>query len=284
MNQANSREITACAIVVLMLATVIAPRARQWLRDGGPARILHLFAETCNLVNDRNEVISLVSPRIGPGPFTIVLENDFTAGLDSHQAVSIDGAKQGLAVGPLVVDVAEAAVWQPKPEWTQLRDADVARWPSPAELPSGITFFLEETVEGIAGDDLSTCLTGVEGLAGRGDGLTPTGDDMLMGVLYGLWVWHPRQEWMRMILETAVPRTTTLSANFLRAAADGEAVRQWHDLVNGRPQAVAEIMAIGHSSGADAWAGFVYTGSALRSARRCAVGRRPSVHMPHQLW
>lgn len=257
----------------MMLAKLIAPRARQWLRDGRPARVLHLFTEACNLVNDRNEVVSLVSPRIGPGPFTIVLENDFTAGLEAHQAVSVDDAGQRLAIGPLAVDIAEAAVWQPKPDWARLRDADIAGWPSPAGLPPGINAYLKQTVDGIAGDDPAICLAGVEGLAGRGGGLTPTGDDVLMGVLYGLWVRHPRREWMEMILETAVPRTTTLSSNFLRAAAAGEAVRQWHDLVNGRPHAVAEIISIGQTSGADAWAGFVHTGHALQAALR-AQSRR----------
>ncbi len=62
---------------------------------------------------------------------------------------------------------------------------------------------------------------------------------------------------MDFILKTAVPRTTTLSANFLRAAAAGEAVWQWHDLVNGRSYAINQILAIGHTSGADAWAGFM---------------------------
>jgi hypothetical protein len=247
-----------------MLARLVTPRARQWLLNGRPARVLHLFNEVCNLVNDQNEVISLVSPRVGPGPFTVTVEGDFTAGLDARQAVSIDSARQILSVGSLVVDARGASVWRPKPDWARLRDADVAGWPSPHELPPDIHAYLEQTVKGIAVDDWSACLVGVEGLAGRGGGLTPAGDDVLMGVLYGLWVWYPRREWLEMILETAAPRTTTLSANFIRAAADGEAVRQWHDLVNGHPRAVDQILAIGHTSGADAWAGFAYTGHVLR--------------------
>jgi hypothetical protein len=93
-----------------------------------------------------------------------------------------------------------------------------------------------------------------------GKGLTPTGDDVLMGVIYGLWVWYPQRDWIRLIVETAVPRTTSLSAAFLRAAEDGEATFHWHDLVNGRAGAVNQILSIGHSSGRDAWAGFTYVG------------------------
>lgn len=261
-----------------MLGTLITPRVQRWLRNVRRTRILHIFTGACNLVNDQNEVISLVSPRIGPGPFTIVLESDGVVEVDVHQPVSIDGDRQILTVGSLVVDAGKALLWQPVPDWTQLRDADMAHWPPPTGLPPHLDAYLSQTITGVATNDSSMCLAGVEGLAGRGTGLTPAGDDVLMGIVYGLWVWYPshpprrsRQEWLEMIVETAVPRTTTLSANFLRAAAEGEAVRQWHDLVNGCSGAIDQILAIGHTSGADAWAGFVRASTTLNS--------RPAHHL-----
>lgn len=253
-----------------MIAQEVTPRAQQWLRNSRSARVLHLFEEVCTLINERDEVISLVSPAIGSGPFTVVLAGEFTAGLAVDQPVALDGARRALTVGPLVVDTGAAAVWQPRPDWSKLRNADIAKWPPAAGLPANIDASLKLTIDGIIDNDALTCRAGVEGLAGRGPGLTPMGDDVLVGVLYALWVWYPphlsrpRQEWLEMIRATAVPRTTTLSANFLRAAGDGEAVWQWHELVNGRPRAIDRILAIGHTSGADAWAGFQYTGSVLR--------------------
>lgn len=260
-----------------MIAQEVTPRAQQWLRNSRSARVLHIFEEVCTLTNERDEVISLVSPAIGSGPFTVVLAGEFTAGLAVDQPVALDSARQRLAVGPLVVDAGEAAVWQPRPDWSRLRNADITKWPPAAGLPAAglsanINASLKLTVAGIIDNDTPACRAGVEGLAGRGPGLTPMGDDVLVGVLFALWVWYPShlprslQEWMELIVATAVPRTTTLSANFLRAAADGEAVWQWHELVNGRPQAIDRILAIGHTSGADAWAGFQYTGSVLRPA------------------
>ena len=74
-------------------------------------------------------------------------------------------------------------------------------------LPPEIESYLQQLLKGIADGDEVMGRTAVLGLAGRGGGLTPTGDDVLMGVLYGLWVWHPRQEWMEMIVAPAVPRT-----------------------------------------------------------------------------
>lgn len=243
-----------------MLCNLVTPRTLEWLRNGRPARILHLFDEVCNLVNDEDEVISLVSAQVGAGPFALVLDGAFTAGLNVRQPIAIDHARGTLTIGSLIVDFAETAVWQPRPDWAQLQRVDWTAWPAPAALPAQIAHYLQQVVMGIMDDDTAVCLCGVRGLAGRGGGLTPTGDDVLLGVLYGLWVWQPRRHWLEMMVETAVPLTTTLSAAFLRAAAAGEAVWQWHELVNGRADAVEQILAIGHSSGSDAWAGFVYTG------------------------
>jgi hypothetical protein len=247
----------------MMSAAAITPRVLRWLRAGRPARILHLLADVCNLVNDQDEVISLVSPRIGPGPFMIVLDEELHLEIDANQTVRIDDARQLLALGSWMVDLRQAAIWQPIPDWSRLQDTDVDTGSLPVQLAPELDTSLKQTIAGIATNDPPTCLAGVKGLAGRGGGLTPAGDDVLMGLLYGLWAWYPRREWMEMIVETAVPRTTTLSANFLRAAAGGEAVWQWHDLVNNRPRAVEKIVSIGHSSGADALAGFVYAAQCL---------------------
>ncbi len=248
-----------------MIAQKITPRVQQWLRNSLSARVLHLFDEVCTLVNDQDDVISLVSPRIGPGPFTAVLAGDFTSGLDVHQPVTLDNARLSLTVGPLVVDAEGAAVWQPRPDWSRLAHADWVAWPPAPMLPAALDDALKLTLDGIIAHDAQTCLAGVTRLAGRGRGLTPAGDDVLVGVLFGLWVWYPdhlqpsRQTWQRLIVSTAVPQTTTLAANFLRAAGDGEAMWPWHDLIDGRPGAVERILAMGHTSGEDAWAGFVAT-------------------------
>jgi hypothetical protein len=103
-------------------------------------------------------------------------------------------------------------------------------------------------------------------ITGLGTGLTPAGDDYLMGALYALWAMGRADAGvMAAVVETAVLRTTTLSLAWLRAAARGEASMPWHLLVqaalagdgDGVETAVAAILATGASSGAAAWAGFV---------------------------
>jgi hypothetical protein len=247
----------------MWIAQQITPRARRWLRISRSARVLHLFTEACTLVNERDELLALVSLAVGPGPFTVVIESGFTSSLDVGQRVTIDNQQETLTIGPLCVRAREAEIWSARPDWSRLRQADARGWPSPAELPPDIETYLAEALRGIVTVDRPLFRAGVAGLAGRGGGLTPTGDDVLMGILYGLWVWHRRREWMDAVVQTAVPRTTVLSAAFIRAAAAGEAVWQWHDLAAGRPGAVDRLLAIGHASGADAWAGFTHTRLAL---------------------
>jgi hypothetical protein len=122
-------------------------------------------------------------------------------------------------------------------------------------------------LQGLAAQDLDACGVGVRQLAGLGGGLTPAGDDFLMGALYGLWLTQPAaraRRWAQTMVDTAVPRTTTLAAAWLRAAAGGEAGVAWHELVDGmidgdasRVDAALDcILATGHTSGADALAGF----------------------------
>ena len=58
-------------------SSLLTLRVQRWLHNGRPARILHLFDEVCNLVDDRGDVISLADPAVGSGPFTMVMEGDF---------------------------------------------------------------------------------------------------------------------------------------------------------------------------------------------------------------
>lgn len=84
-------------------------------------------------------------------------------------------------------------------------------------------------------------------LAGRGQGLTPAGDDVLCGYLAGLVLWHQREREAAVIAAAAAARTTALSATLLRHAAAGELPGPAHALVAaGDP---APLRSFGHTSG-----------------------------------
>jgi hypothetical protein len=108
--------------------------------------------------------------------------------------------------------------------------------------------------------------TAVAKLAGFGPGFTPAGDDFLVGVLFGLWATRPKDEVVRLAeiaVETAVPRTTQLSAAWLQAAGRGEAWLPWHGLVVALSRGhdwqspVRRILNQGATSGTAALLGFI---------------------------
>lgn len=243
-----------------MICRTLTPHVLQWLGNGRPARILNLFDEVCNLADDEGNVVSLVSANVGRGPFSMIIDGDFTKGINARTSVAVDAAASVVTVGPHTITTDRSLIWNPIPEWQALKADASLNLTGPSSLDREIAQPLRQLVEGIKNDDATACRSGAYHLAGLGNGLTPAGDDVLMGVLYGLRVWYPREEWMRLIVQTAVPRTTTLSAAFLKAAGEGEATIHWHNLVNGRADALNQILAIGSTSGRDAWAGFASLG------------------------
>ena len=120
------------------------------------------------------------------------------------------------------------------------------------------------------GGDPGQLRRGAARLAGLGSGLTPAGDDFLAGVMLWAWLAHSDpSEFCRTVVAAAAPRTTTLSAAFLRAAAGGECNAAWHTMLTALEggmedvlaPSVQEVLAHGATSGADTLAGFLWMGS-----------------------
>jgi hypothetical protein len=127
-----------------------------------------------------------------------------------------------------------------------------------------------------SGDDAGVC-RGTRQLLGAGQGLTPSGDDVLCAVLLVLCgVGDPAPI---ALLGAAVQgrwtATTSLSASLLDAARRGYAVPEVASLVEcalrgdvaGAREALATTLEIGHSSGADLVAGLAGSLRVLANAR-----------------
>src|SRR2546428_1335833 len=109
-------------------------------------------------------------------------------------------------------------------------------------------------------------------LAGLGPGVTPSGDDVLVGGLLAFALHADDSRVMRQAIISAVrDRTTRISLAYLESAARGEASESWHRLVAalavddpGRiAGATRGVMAFGETSGSDMLAGFLLTLDAL---------------------
>ena len=257
-------------------ALSLTPEVNYWLANTRHPRILHVFDRACNLLNERREVLSVVTPQIGNGPFNLVLEEEILLSehLTIESSVFIPGDQ--LRLGNLIISPADARLWSPSPDWEMLhaKKAKFLNQITSLTVPtyqSSLPPSLRSTFcTSIATVDLLTCLTITQKLAGLGIGLTPAGDDFIMGAIYAGWIVHPfevAKTLAREIANTAAPLTTSLSAAWLRSAGRGETGILWHHffdaLVSSNPvqvqNAVDGILATGETSGADAFAGCFHT-------------------------
>lgn len=68
----------------------LTPTVNAWLSISRHPRILHVFEHACNLINERREILSIVTQEIGDGPFNFVIEEDilFSGYLDLEAPIS----------------------------------------------------------------------------------------------------------------------------------------------------------------------------------------------------
>jgi hypothetical protein len=114
-------------------------------------------------------------------------------------------------------------------------------------------------------------LAGATALLGLGPGLTPSGDDCLVGWLAGLWVGGAQGRALLAaiapaLLAAARERTGDLGRAFLVAAAAGQVAEPVRDfVVTPSPSHLAGLLALGATSGGDLLAGYCLARAALCS-------------------
>jgi len=246
---------------------------KDWMTNSSQPRILHVFDSACNLINERRKILSIVSPQIGNGPFNLVIEDDllFSGHLRLESPVSVSIAQ--LILGNLTVSTGDATIWNPRPDWEVLytKKTEIINQIASSsfvnhKLAIPVTL-LSTFITSIVNADIPSSLVVTQKLAGLGQGLTPAGDDFMMGAIYGAWVIHPYETASTLtneIANTAIPLTTSLSAAWLRSAGKGEAGIVWHEFLDALNHAnsslqpsISRLLAVGETSGADALAGFI---------------------------
>jgi len=207
----------------------------------------------------------LVSSSVGDGPLNIVLDDTLRhlPMVVTGSAARADG--RSLCFDKLHVNLANAVLWEPRPDWACLRGGqqcvadglqgllDYAVQLAPPRsllcelsrssrrgcaegedtdpIEQRVAASLPGLRAGLAGDAVAL-RAAVRSLAGLGLGLTPAGDDFLCGLM--LWCWLTYDDPPHLcaqITQAATPGTTLLSAAFLRAAARGECSASWQCLL-----------------------------------------------------
>jgi len=265
-----------------------------WLQSCTVARILHVFDHVVNLVDGEGRVLSLVERVEDLGPFALLIENPgpFSLGqlVGEHGQVTLEGV---LRIGELAVDWQGMELWNAQPDWDTLRkerDAFLHALPvvqeqlawrrKQVDTDSHPPSAVREMPDGAQQINASrTAWDLVHGssrrkeellnrLLGAGQGLTPAGDDFLLGVLLAGHLFLPGAQRSKLradLLRQLPGRTTLLSNAWLRAAAEGECAMAWHRLFeavveSAEPdirKAVQELMQLGCTSGIAGMAGFL---------------------------
>lgn len=276
-------------------AKSLTDQVKSWLAASQQVRVLHVFEDVCNLINEEGEVLSVVAQKIGDGPFNLVVEGDilFSDHLNAESKISIQSNR--LTLENLDIKIDQAELWSPHPNWAILyakrnnilnQVTSLPKWKTfikqeiaasqsvlLARVPGTVqamTQFMDSLPSAIVNADLPKSIDSAKQLAGLGQGLTPSGDDFILGALLAAWIIHPRgtaRVLAEEITNAAMPLTTSLSAAWLRSAGRGEAGILWHNFFNALLANdpadiqfhIAQLLSVGHTSGADAFAGFIST-------------------------
>jgi hypothetical protein len=265
----------------------LTDHVKSWLAASKHARVLHVFEDACNLINEHGEVLSIVTHKIGNGPFNLVINEGFLFSdhLKADSKISIQSNQ--LILEYLNINVDKAELWSPRPSWEILRAKrnnilnqvmSLQKWElsikqeiaSSQRALLAMTPFTQSLLSAITSVGIPKGIDSAKQLAGLGHGLTPSGDDFILGAVLAAWIIHPEDVARVLgeeITKAAAPLTTSLSAAWLRSAGRGEAGILWHNFFNALiaddPQAIqiqiTRLLSVGHTSGADAFAGFMGT-------------------------
>jgi Protein of unknown function (DUF2877) len=280
--------------------------AQRFVERHAVACVAAVFPRSCNL-EARGDFLCIGDESIGRGPLNALLAGAaWTRLSESLPPVGTSARihRGTLHIGSIALDATCAEPWRPAFRQSARRPESVARALRRLEriaAERAPVDGLARLVLGTAGNRPSalepTALPRVQrlrawligdapppvDLLGLGPGLTPSGDDVLCGMLVAL---HAVGQTgmaaeLYAALAAAAPRATSpLSAAFLRAAAEGLGCEALHAAIaavlEGQTDAVSDravaLGRIGHTSGWDALAGAMLVLQAFGSTQRQPAG------------
>jgi hypothetical protein len=277
-----------------MIATTMASSVSQFVLNLPEisvvqGRLLSKHQHACNIELTTNQVIALVDESIGNGPLNIVLNDVSIVHALDKEDHEISISESHLRFGAFDISLVNAEVWDPRPDWQQLRHSyrlpvgglekmlmlarqhappgtmldllqPVAKQPRTRKFEQSLFAELSSILQDMQTEKISP-QGGAAALAGLGNGLTPAGDDFLLGIMLFAWLRSDSAiEICQPLAAAAEQRTTRLSACLLKQAAIGNCSEAWHSLFESFEQNVAALMSCGHTSGGDSLAGFIWAG------------------------
>jgi hypothetical protein len=246
-----------------------------------------VYARACNIAWE-GSLLTLVAPGPADGPTTLRLGHDARSDLRALFRVGDRVLRRGAIVQArsATLHLADAPIWRPAPPQPRVPRSQIAanlriagaalrrhrhRHSSVIDRAAGmVRAALEESCREL---DVARALPPIERLVGWGEGLTPAGDDFLVGwcaALDALAGGHElRVRFARDIgaaIAARTGRTTPIAAHCLRLATQGhfdagmhglrDALLCGHDVAR-LHGALASALAVGSTSGADTVTGLL---------------------------
>lgn len=246
------------------------------LRPGMHGRVHSAFRSVINVATEHPELFSLTAASVARAPraIQVCLDRMDHHGIAVGDHVSSDG--HTLRIGESFVVVVSAT-----PVWEECVSdgvpiagrvdvlAALLNAPVPMRSPSAFELAVVERVKSgvetlesaVLADDAEGAQRGVASLVGLGLGLTPTGDDVLTGAAFVASRLGGPLELVHRAVSGVVESgaTNDISLTAMRCALRGRAVQPIEDVyswlcgatTHNPHRLVADVLAIGHTSGAD---------------------------------
>jgi len=255
-------------------AVSIGQAVLEAMPAGFAGRVEGVFREGFYVAGPSGALFGVLGPRSWPGPLHLIVE-ELAGPPRRHDRVSVCG--DVLRAGRVQVRLDGGVPWAPRlPEHL---GAGLPAWRDLAECAAPeLAAVWEPLTHDLRRADLAAAFGRLQG---SGTGLTPSGDDVLAGILLVGAVDPARR---RALTDLALrARTTRLSRAFLRWAASGQSIQPAHALLEaaaardqaGMRRAAASLAGVGATSGRALAAGIALGATEL--ARRM-------VPRPNDVW
>jgi len=236
--------------------------------DGFRGVVTATFPRTIYVTPPIGDLLVVHHAEHGPTPTSLLVDD--LPGVAPGDVVV--GRAQHLRLGDVVVDARTARIWSPPPAPRSGIITEPIR-PAGAHVDLDLVRPLVDALCAVERSEparVALVEATLRPLVGRGVGLTPSGDDAIVGILAVLHrcaapsVADGPLHALAPSLPPLLERTTPISAHFLRLALRGQFSERLVSVVDAcctpsgpTPEALDRLLATGATSGADAFAGVV---------------------------
>jgi len=202
-----------------------------------------IFSKALNIRTEENELISIVAAEKLNGPNRILIElplDKAFISLKIKEGTRVVGNREKIIIngGSLSVSLEKAEKWLPEVKrkgntpYFQIKDNLLSLKKSLSieregdRISQALRTRTQELIASIKGKDIPKVSENIKRLIGFGEGLTPSGDDFLVGLIASLHLLSsPKRKHllkkMKEIINLEKDRTTFLSGKFLEYACQG---------------------------------------------------------------